>query len=165
MQCEEAQEDEWNKAVFKWGAFDQTRNPFANKPPSLSHAENCIATAHAQCVSTQTFPLRSARCCIAQSCELLADEVLTQAILIEDAKTPRRNAQKMYSPNAKVHIAHVAQARFYHRDIHTIPGTATNSPSIDFLNTIRSLLDRYRIPYKSASPLLPFIPCSTASNW
>ncbi len=77
-QCEKTQEEEWNKVVFKWGAFDPTRNPFANKPPSLSHAENCLANAHAECVSTRTFPLANARCCIAQSCEILADEVLAR---------------------------------------------------------------------------------------
>ncbi len=100
MQCEKAQEDEWNKAVFKWGAFDQTRNPFANKPPSLSHAENCIATAHAQCVSTQTFPVRSARCCIAQSCELLADEVLTEA-MEKCATNPNRGCQDAAEKRSK----------------------------------------------------------------
>lgn len=100
MQCEKAQEDEWNKAVFTWGAFDQTRNPFANKPPSLSHAENCLATAHAQCVSTRTFPLKSARCCIAKSCKLLADEVLTQA-MEKCASNPNRGCQDAAEKRSK----------------------------------------------------------------
>lgn len=78
MQCEKAQENEWNKALHVWGPYNPSRNPFAsNHPPSLLNAQSCLDTAHAQCIasSTQTFPI-GVRCCIAKSCSQLANEVL-----------------------------------------------------------------------------------------